>query len=158
MSEKKYGDTPGKDVRADLRVTLEEAVLGAKMPLTYTRTCICANCGGFGRESGTFIDCGKCGGTGKATAETKVEVTVPPGVSDGANLRLKGQGDEGDPDGELYVRVTAAAMNEGGIIYRRGADLYTDVPVVRFPAKGEATSIRVRTVEVGSEIGSARTM
>ena len=55
--------------------------------------------------------------------------------------------DEGAPNGELYVKVTAAEMTEGGIITRNGADLYTDVSIIRFPSRGESTSIRVRTIE-----------
>lgn len=147
MNERRFGDTPGVDVRADMRVTLEEAVLGAKKPLTYGRECVCASCQGTGRLSSTFITCDACGGTGKTTKETRVEVTVPAGVPDGATLRLKEQGGEGTPNGELYVKVAAAAMTQGGIIRRLGADLYTDVPVVRFPARGEPASVRVRTVE-----------
>ena len=147
MNEKRYGDKPGKDVRAELRVTLEEAVLGAKMPLTYERDCICSSCEGAGRMTSTFIDCPDCDGTGKISKETRVEVSIPPGVTDGATLRLKEQGSEGTPNGELYIKVGASAMNQGGIIVRRGQDLYTDVPIVRFPSRGESTSIRVRTIE-----------
>jgi DnaJ-class molecular chaperone len=147
MDKNKFGDAPGKDVYKDLRVTLEEAVLGVKMPLTYTRERVCGGCEGAGRLSSTFIDCDACGGAGLTVTSTSVEVTVPAGVTDGATLRLKEQGGEGKPNGELYVKVAAAAMNQGGIIRRNGADLYTDVPIVRFPVRGEATSIRVRTVE-----------
>lgn len=147
MSERQFGDAPGKDVRTALRVTLEEAVLGTKMPLTYTRECVCGGCEGTGRLSSTFIGCEECRGAGMVSEETRIEVTVPAGVSDGATLRLKEQGGQGTPNGGLYVKIDAAAMNQGGIITRVGADLYTDVQIVRFPVRGEATAIRVRTVE-----------
>ena len=65
--ERRFGDQPGKDVRAEVRVTLDEAVLGVKKPLTYERECVCAGCDGAGRLSGTFIDCDKCEGEGAST-------------------------------------------------------------------------------------------
>ena len=68
-------------------------------------------------------------------------------MASGATLRLKGEGDQGSPaDGDLYVKVAAETVSKGGIIRRQGADLYTDV-VVRYPKRGEDTSVRVRTVE-----------
>ena len=63
--ERRFGDQPGKDVRAELRITLDEAVLGVKKQLTYERECVCAGCDGAGRLSGTFIDCDKCEGGAK---------------------------------------------------------------------------------------------
>lgn len=146
--DRKAGQTPGKDVYADLRCTLEESVLGGKVKVSYPRRVICPTCDGKGRLPQTFIDCDKCeNNCGLVTRECVATVTVPPGVASGATLRLKGEGDQGSPtDGDLYVKVAAETVSKGGIIRRQGADLYTDV-VVRYPKRGEDTSVRVRTVE-----------
>lgn len=146
--DRKAGQTPGKDVYADVRCTLEESVLGGQCQVTYPRRLICPTCDGKGRLPQTFIDCDKCeNNCGLITKECSATVTIPPGVTSGATLRLKGEGDQGTPsDGDLYVKVAAESVNKGGVIRRQGADLYTDV-VVRFPKRGEDTSVRVRTVE-----------
>lgn len=146
--DRKAGQTPGKDVYADLRCTLEESVLGGKVKVSYPRRVICPTCDGKGRLPQTFIDCDKCeNNCGLVTRECVATVTVPPGVASGATLRLKGEGDQGSPaDGDLYVKVAAETVSKGGIIRRQGADLYTDV-VVRYPKRGAGTSVRVRTVE-----------
>lgn len=146
--DRRAGQTPGKDVYTDLRCTLEESVLGGEVKVSYPRRVICPTCDGKGRLPQTFIDCDKCeNNCGLVTKECVATVTVPPGVNSGSTLRLRGEGDQGAPsDGDLYVKVAAENVNKGGIIRRQGADLYTDV-VVRYPRRGEDTSVRVRTVE-----------
>ena len=145
--ERNAAAAPGKDVTRDLQVTLEEAVLGAKKSLSFERKRVCPTCQGTCRLPQTFIDCDQCAAVGRISTPTEVTVTVPPGVADGATLRLKDQGDDGDPPGQLYVNVRAASMNAGATIVRDGADLITRGVVVRFPKRGEPTSVRVRTVE-----------
>ena len=54
--DRKAGQTPGKDVYADVRCTLEESVLGGQCQVTYPRRLICPTCDGKGRLPQTFID------------------------------------------------------------------------------------------------------
>ena len=139
---------PGQDVRASVDCTLEQAILGADVPLTYSRRYVCPTCNGQGRLPQTFIDCDTCEvNVGTITKETSVTVTVPPGIKNGATLRLKDQGDEGTPPGQLYVTVKAANMTQGAVIVRDGDDLITRDVVARFQKKDEPTSIRVQTIE-----------
>ena len=147
MERNARDDAPGKDARASLDVTLEEAVLGTKRPVSYVRRVACATCDGAGRLPQTFIDCDACGAEGMVSKDAEVTVTVPAGVVDGSTLRLKAQGDEGSPAGDLYVTVRAANMTAGAGIRRDGADLITRGVVVRFPERGEPTTVRVRTIE-----------
>ena len=95
--ERNAAAAPGKDVTRDLQVTLEEAVLGAKKSLSFERKRVCPTCQGTCRLPQTFIDCDQCAVVGLISTPTEVTVTVPPGVADGATLRLKDQGDDGDP-------------------------------------------------------------
>jgi molecular chaperone DnaJ len=57
-------------------------------------------------------DCPGCGGSGREFVERRLKVHIPPGVEDGAQLRVKGEGDAGDRGGApgdllLDVRVLA---------------------------------------------------
>ncbi|MCA8986672.1 MAG: J domain-containing protein [Planctomycetaceae bacterium] len=59
----------------------------------------------------------------------QLEVKIPPGIHDGATIRLAGQGESslsGGPDGDLLVRVKVAAHPW---FRREGADLLIDVPI-----------------------------
>ena len=66
----------------------------------------CRNCGG----NGTIIDkpCSSCRGNGVVQVRRKIEVKIPPGIDDGARLRLRREGDApvgGGQLGDLYVYV-----------------------------------------------------
>ena len=61
--------------------------------------------------------------------DDKLKVVVPPGITDGARLRLKGKGAKGNhggPDGDLYVVVRVDAHP---VFRRDGDDVLVDVVV-----------------------------
>ena len=56
----------GSDLRYDLQISLEEAVLGAEKELTLTRPETCDQCHGRGAEPGSALKpCATCGGRGQ---------------------------------------------------------------------------------------------
>ncbi len=72
----------------------------------FSLTQTCGHCGGEGQ----VIDnpCRECRGAGRVRRAAKLSVKVPPGVYDGATLRISGEGEggwRGAPAGDLYVLV-----------------------------------------------------
>ena len=58
--------THGRDMGAQVVVTLEEAASGADKEITYTRDATCGKCDGTGaEEGGSVVTCPDCGGTGQ---------------------------------------------------------------------------------------------
>ncbi|MDD1775828.1 MAG: molecular chaperone DnaJ [Candidatus Methanomethylicus sp.] len=62
------------------------------------------------RGTGTVIPspCSACRGSGVVKKKRKITIKIPPGVDDGAQLRLRGEGDvspNGGPPGDLYTQV-----------------------------------------------------
>ncbi|MDQ2967277.1 MAG: DnaJ domain-containing protein [Actinomycetota bacterium] len=56
--------------------------------------------------------CSQCGGEGTVSAERRIRLLVPPGVQDGAQLRVGGDGNDagaGSIPGDLLVRVNVLA-------------------------------------------------
>lgn len=107
----------------------------------------CGRCGGSGRVSGP--PCGACAGEGRARREEKVKVRVPPGIDDGATLRIQGKGDAGrggGPPGNLLLHVRVAAHPS---FRREGRDLVCDVSV------GMARAALGGTVDVPTLNGNA---
>ena len=111
------------------------------------QTATCPACGGTGQSQRSFFGlgvpcpqcqgtgevitsrCRTCGGTGETVRKRRVTVKIPPGVKDGQQLRLRGQGGRGlhgGPNGDLIftVRVQPHPFFE-----RRGDDIYAKVPV-----------------------------
>ncbi len=92
------------DIEAVLDISLEEAVRGVKKSFSLMTTGLCQNCHGTGRKGKTF--CPVCGGVGEARRQREVTTKIPPGLTSGSRIRLKGQGNEGPQfRGDLYLTI-----------------------------------------------------
>ncbi len=93
--------------------------------LTVARPCpACAGAGRLNRHP-----CNDCGGEGRVAREKLLKVTIPPGVEDGNQLRLTGEGEGGllgGPPGDLYVLIQ---IRPHEIFVRQGADLVCELPL-----------------------------
>lgn len=135
------GPRPGPDVRAEMSLSFEEAVLGGERRISLDKPGsprTCTRCGGSGRVStaqgGLQVQlvCDQCEGDGSVpgpSERTQLDVKIPPGVDDGQTLRLEGQGGpglRGGPPGDLLLALRVA---EHPRFSRHGLDLHLDVPI-----------------------------
>lgn len=93
--------------------------------LTVARTC--PQCLGEGQI--TRNPCKACGGQGRVKRERTLKVRIPPGVEDGSQLRLAGEGEggtRGGPPGDLYVVIH---VREHQFFTRHGNDLVCTLPL-----------------------------
>ena len=100
----------GRDVEADILVTLHEAMNGSVRRVTLRHNARCERCGGMGRTQ--MGQCSECEGEGIVSKIQNYQVKIPPGVREGQRLRLAGHGESGlggGPAGDLYLRVRFAA-------------------------------------------------
>jgi len=108
------------------------------------RTAICDQCGGDGRIAES--PCPTCDGRGMEVRRQKVEVDVPPGISDGQRIRISARGhagERGGPNGDLYVVVR---VREDERFLRDAEDLITVVDVAA-PLAALGTTIQVPTLD-----------
>lgn len=87
----------------------------------------CDACGGAGEVIKT--PCTTCRGAGRVEGQQTIQVKVPPGIDDGARLRVSGEGEAGvagGPPGDLYVVMV---LREHPLFRREGTDLHVEVPV-----------------------------
>lgn len=108
----------------------------------------CDDCGGSG--SVFSAECGVCAGTGRSMVEEHLKVHVPPGVTEGQTIRLRGKGGEGrrgGPPGDLLLRVEILPHP---FLKREGADLSLEVPLTLSEAMAGGR------VEVPTPDGSVR--
>lgn len=96
----------GRDVEAELELSLEEAHRGGRRTLQMQAAEICPTCKGSGVNDGKV--CETCGGAGQILRPRTIEVNIPVGVRAGSTIRLAGQGGAGsngsDP-GDLYLHI-----------------------------------------------------
>jgi molecular chaperone DnaJ len=87
----------------------------------------CASCGGTGRQPAP--PCPACGGQGVEMRTERLTMSVPPGLADGARIRLGGKGHAGRGGGDygdLYITLNVAPHP---FFRREGDDLHIVVPV-----------------------------
>ena len=83
------------------------------------------------RGAGEIIPspCPECSGAGRVERSSHLTARIPPGVDNGMQLRLAGEGEagaRGGSRGDLYVTIR---VQEHPNIARRGMDLYSEKPI-----------------------------
>src|SRR5262245_10351837 len=87
----------------------------------------CPHCGGSGRQRAER--CPSCGGQGVEMRSESLTINIPPGLADGARVRVpeKGHvGRNGGPTGDLFVTIHVQPHE---LFRREGDDLHLTVPV-----------------------------
>jgi molecular chaperone DnaJ len=87
----------------------------------------CSQCGGSGVK--TDIRCPACGGRRVDMRSETLLIEVPPGVADGARVRLAGKGHAGVGGGQPGDLLVAVRVEPHPLFTRDGADLHLVVPV-----------------------------
>lgn len=151
------------------RETCETCHGNGAAPGTSPKTC--PRCEGSGMESvgqgmfsmsqpcqqchgrGTIVEkpCKTCNGDGSVARTRKFRVKIPPGVREGARIRVAGKGEVGENGGaagDLYVIVHVAGSP---VFARKGDNLEVTVPVTVTEAMLGAT-IEVPTLDGSKQI------
>ena len=94
-------------------------------PMVQVATC--PRCGGKGETVST--PCSTCRGAGRQRKRVTLGVQIPPGVREGLQIQVRGEGDAGDagaPAGNLFVVVH---VQEHEFFRRKDNDIILDVSV-----------------------------
>jgi DnaJ-class molecular chaperone len=101
--------TRGANVDLDLDLHELEAQRGSRPTVTVHVQVLCPMCLGTGRAPANGnSSCERCGGASVVEAQRRLRVQTPPGLEDGAQLRVAGEGHQGGADaipGDLLIRV-----------------------------------------------------
>eukprot|EP00257_Ricinus_communis_P021580 XP_015581106.1 uncharacterized protein LOC8260098 isoform X1 [Ricinus communis] len=104
----------------------------------------CSKCNGDGK---LITDhCQKCGGNGNVSTKRSIKIVIPPGISDGALMRIQGEGNfdkKRGIAGDLYITLH---INEKHGIWRDGLNLYSKISV-DYTRAILGTVIKVETVD-----------
>jgi len=117
----------GRDIRAEIELTLEDAFSGVMREVAVQAPQTCSVCQGKGIISQGSV-CTQCGGLGQVEQMKRLQVRIPAGVRTGSKIRVAGQGEPGagGQPGDLYLIAKIAPHR---LFKRQGDDLQLDVPV-----------------------------
>jgi molecular chaperone DnaJ len=140
------GAAPGTKTRTCPRCGGQGRIQNARRTAfgTFMQVSACPECRGKGRiiES----TCKTCHGSGVVKKRRKITVSIPAGIDEGYQLRLRGEGnmtaDGGEP-GDLYVLVHIAPHQ---LFLRDGDDLHY-ILLVGYPQAVLGADIQVPTLE-----------
>ncbi len=117
------GAEPGSNVsacatcggRGEVR-QVQQSVFGR-----FVNVSTCPRCGGAGKTVDKV--CTRCRGEGRERRDHELALAIPPGIDDGQQLRVAGEGEaglRGGPSGDLYVLMR---IREHPLFKREGDDL-----------------------------------
>jgi molecular chaperone DnaJ len=123
----------------------------------------CPQCQGYGTIVPT--PCVECAGDGRVRTRRTLTVKIPPGVDNGTQIKLAGEGEVGPgagPAGNLYIEIVEEPHD---IFQRRGDDLHCTV-TMPMTAAALGTNIPLQTLDgqveldirPGSQSGQSITM
>jgi len=105
------GPRKGSDLQMHVRLSFTEAVMGAKKDL-HLRYQI------HNKKNNQM-----------EVKERDVTVDIPAGIDNGMNLRLTGQGAEGDPGAPRGNLIVQVLVDNDEYFHRDGADVHTECPI-----------------------------
>jgi molecular chaperone DnaJ len=115
----------------------------------FVRVIPCPTCGGRGKIIDT--PCPKCKGSGLTERERRITVKVPPGIDEGYQLRLSGEGEmssEASSPGDLYVLIHIAPHQ----YFKREEDDLLYNLTIGFPQAALGTEVSIPTLEGNTNI------
>jgi molecular chaperone DnaJ len=124
----------------------------------FVNIATCNNCGGEGRV--VREPCTACSGDGRMQGESTIKVSIPPGVSEGNYIPLRGEGNagkRGGPSGDIIVVIEEEPHK---VFVRSGDDVILDL-LVGFPEAVLGADVEVPTltgraklhIEAGTQSG-----
>jgi molecular chaperone DnaJ len=160
----------GSDLRYDLRITFEEAILGTQKEIEFPVLARCDTCGGNGAKPGTQpitcpqcngrgeirgvrntmlgqminvttcprcrgdgriveTPCETCHGEGRLERKRTLQVTVPPGIDEGHQIRLSNEGEAGPRGGVAGSLYVAVHVSPHPTLKREGTELIFEATV-----------------------------
>ena len=129
------GPRRGADLQMHINLTFKEAVFGSTKDLDVRYQV---------RDPAT----------GRVEVKERVvECTTPAGVDTGMNLRLSGQGAEGDPGAPRGNLLVTVVVEEDDYFHRDGTDVHVEVPIsITQAILGGSVDVKTLTGEVEMKI------
>ena len=134
----------GSDITMRVKISYIESLSGTNRKINILHTEKCPNCHGkkFINES----ICTFCKGKGEVSLQKKINVRIPPDVTNESKIRISNEGtkgSDGGKNGDLYLIIEIE--NESFFKFE-GTNVLCDIPITPFEA-ALGTSIEIPTID-----------
>jgi molecular chaperone DnaJ len=136
------GAAPGTSATTCSRCGGAGAVAVNQGPFQMSQTC--PRCHGSGRV--VESPCPTCRGSGSRRRTRSFQVRVPPGVRDGAKIRLSGRGEPGPAGGQPGDLFVGVRVRPHAFFGRKGSDLLIELPLT-YPEAALGANVQVPTMD-----------
>lgn len=116
----------GEDAYSDVSLSFQQSMEGVQVACETLQEQECPACNNL---PSARVTCLSCHGVGSQEVEQIFQATIPAGVRDGDQRRLKGKGSPGKyggPPGDLCIQIQ---VTPSSYFRRQGDDLEIDVPI-----------------------------
>jgi molecular chaperone DnaJ len=157
------GVSPGSDIKRCTTCNGNGSIITSQGFFRIKTTC--PTCNG----QGTIVTkpCHECSGGGKVQSKKDINIKIPPGVDNGSQLRLRGEGEAGEhggPPGDLFIVLH---VKEHELFSRDGDNLFAEIPIsfvqaalgdrINIPVIGQEEQKEVK-IPQGSQPGDVITL
>lgn len=119
----------------------------------FAMSTTCSACGGEGVTVPN--PCKDCKGSGVKRKQKTIEVAIPAGVDNDVSVRLQGQGDAGERNGQAGHVFVQIKVDKDPFFERDGADVHVKIPItIPQAALGATISIPTLKGEVDLKVPS----
>ncbi len=122
----------GENINLDMTISCFEAINGTSRKVNILHTQPCPNC--EGRKFINGSNCSMCNGTGQLSMQKKINVKIPKGITQGAKVRVKKEGNKGingGKDGDLFLIINIEKNKYYDI---EGMNIICTLPITPFEA------------------------
>jgi molecular chaperone DnaJ len=137
----------GDDVHTAVELGFADVARGVTVQAGVTRFSPCRACRATGSRDGGV--CADCAGRGVRRSVDVVEVSVPPGVDSGAQIRVPGEGSTGPYGGPRGDLIVSTRVREHPFFARKGDAVHCEVPVSIWEA------LRGARIKIPTPLGEA---
>ncbi|MBR6163305.1 molecular chaperone DnaJ [bacterium] len=116
---------------------------------SFSQISVCHACGGKGKV--VESPCENCHGDGRVSADKKITIRIPKGVSTGSKIRIAKEGNagkNGGSPGDFYVVLFVKEHKE---FKRDGFDIYSRLDLT-FPQAALGCQVKVKTIDGEEEL------
>lgn len=142
--QRAYKAENGSDITMDIKISYIESINGTNRKINILHTETCPHC--LGKKFVNGATCTFCKGKGEVSLHKKINIKIPPYVTQNSKIRIANEGNKGKhggKNGDLYLIID---IENNPFFKFEGNNVLCEIPITPYEA-ALGTKIEVPTLE-----------